>query len=139
MSNDFYLAVATVLPLLLLALIWDSHILDSIRSEDRLLKKVDAEHGVRFWTKPRVRRYMLFVATTIVAAVGLCIIELAGFVPNSLALRWILVLAVVLTLGTLLTRIWVDVSAATASRPPLPGEGRGVRPGTGGQDGQSLS
>ncbi len=118
---DFYVAVGTVLPLLLLALIWDSRALERLKTEERKLKKDGG--NVLFWVKPRVRRYMLFVATVIVAALGLCILELAGFVPNSLALRLILVLAVALTLGSLITRIWVDVIAATAEQqPPAAGD-----------------
>jgi hypothetical protein len=124
--TSFYVAVATVLPLLLLALIWDSHALENLKTRERRLKKDGGD--VLFWAKPRVRRYMLFVATVIVVALGLCVLELAGFVPNSLALRWILVLAVALTLGTLLTRIWVDVIAATAEKQP-PADEHGAQPG----------
>jgi hypothetical protein len=121
MSDDFYTTVATVLPVLLLALIWDSRSLENIRRQERKLRKVDPVNGVRFWTKRRFRLYTLFVATAIVIAVGLCILELGGAVPNRLPLRVFLMVAVVLTLATLVTRICVDVIAATAEQLPAPG------------------
>jgi hypothetical protein len=120
MPDDLYMTVATVLPVLLLALIWDSRSLENIRRQDRKLRKVDPVNGVLFWTKRRFRLYTLFVATVIVIAVGLCVLELGGAVPNRLPLRVFLVVAVLLTLATLITRIWVDVIAATAERLPAP-------------------
>ena len=118
MSDNFYLAVATVLPVLLLALIWNSQLLENIRRQDRKLRKADPVHGVLFWTKRRVRLYTLFVTMVIMIAIGLCILELGGTVPNRLPLRLFMIVAVALTLGTLTTRIWVDVIAATADGVP---------------------
>jgi hypothetical protein len=120
MSDDFYVTVATILPVLLLALIWDSRSLETVRQQERKLRKVDPVNGVRFWTKKRFRRYTLFVATVIVIALGLCVLELGGAIPNRLPLRVFLMVAVGLTLGTLVTRIWVDVIAATVERLPAP-------------------
>ena len=121
MSDDFYMTVATILPVLLLALIWDSGSLENIRRQERKLRRADPVNGVRFWTKRRFRLYSLFVATAIVIADGLCILELGGAVPNRLPLRVSLVVAVVLTLSTLVTRIWVDVLAATTEHVPAAG------------------
>jgi hypothetical protein len=122
MSDDFYVTVATILPVLLLALIWDSRSLENVRQQERKLRKDDAANGVLFWTKRRFRLYTLFVATVIVIALGLCIFELGGAIPNRLPLRVFLMAAVVLTLATLLTRIWVDVIAATVEPVPPPAE-----------------
>lgn len=59
LHENFYATLAQVLPLLLLAFIWDSGYRRKLGSED--------PHGsrsqMRFWTKPRVRAYMLFVAS----------------------------------------------------------------------------
>jgi hypothetical protein len=113
-SVDFYVTAATVLPVLLLALIWDSHALETLKVEDRQLRKNDPDNGVLFWTKPRVRVYTLFVATAIVLAVALCILRIAGAVPEGVPVRTFVLATVILTLGTVLTRIWVDVIAATS-------------------------
>ena len=120
MSDDFYVTVATILPVLLLALIWDSRSLENVRKQERKLRKVDAVNGVLFWTKRRFRLYTLFVATVIVIALGLCIFELGGAISNRLPLRVFLMAAVVLTLATLITRIWVDVIAATVEPAAAP-------------------
>jgi hypothetical protein len=120
MSDAFYMTVATVLPVLLLALIWDSRSLENVRRQERKLRKVDPVNGVRFWTKRRFRLYTLFVATVIMIALGLCILELGGAIPNRLPLRVSLMVAVGLTLATLGTRIWVDVIAATIEQVPAP-------------------
>ena len=71
MSDDFYMTVAAVLPVLLLALIWDSRSLENISRQERKLRKVDPVDGVLFWTKRRFRLYTLFVTAVIVIAVGL--------------------------------------------------------------------
>jgi hypothetical protein len=118
MSDDFYMTVATVLPVLLLALIWDSRLLENIGRQERQLRKADPVHGVLFWTKRRVRLYTLFVTAVIMIAIGLCILELGGVMPNRLPLRVFMVVAMALALGTLITRIWVDVIAATANDVP---------------------
>jgi hypothetical protein len=133
MSDDFYMTIATMLPVLLLALIWDSRAMENIRLQDRQLRKDDPVHGVWFWTKRRVRIYTLVVATVIVTAVGLSVLRISGVLSNTLPLRIFMLASVALTLGTLLTRIWVDVIAATAS-PPAPGD---VPPETVAQSGKA--
>jgi hypothetical protein len=141
MASDFYTTMAQVFPLLLLALIWDSSFLDRLRRQQRRLRRVDPE-GVWFWTKPRVRAFTLFVATLAVGLTGISLLELAGFIPNSLALRVVISCGLVLVLGALLTRIWIDVIAATAggagggpdggaSEPGHSGAGGGPGPGSG--------
>jgi hypothetical protein len=115
-ASDFYTTMAQVLPLLLLALIWDSSFLDRLRGQRRPLRRVDPS-GVLFWTKPRVRAYTLSVATVVIVLTGVCVLELAGFIPNSFALRVVMSCGLALVLGTLLTRVWYDVLAATSTPP----------------------
>lgn len=120
--TDFYTTMAQVLPLLLLALIWDSSFLDRLRGQRRLSHRVDPA-GVWFWTKPRVRVYTLTIAAVVIVSTGISILVLAHFIPDSFTLRLVLSCAVVLVLGTLLTRIYYDVIVATstvAEKPPLP-------------------
>ena len=105
--------MAQVLPLLLLALIWDSAYLDRLRGQSRRKRSEDPA-GVRFWTKPRVRAYTLFVAAVVVAGTAVTVFELGGMIPDSIGLRIALTFALVVVLGTLMARIYFDVMAATA-------------------------
>jgi hypothetical protein len=114
--SDYCTTMAQALPLLLLALIWDSSFLDRLRGQRRAPRRVDPS-GVLFWTKPRVRAYTLFVAVVVLASTGVSVFELAGLIPDTFALRLVLACLLVLVLGTLLTRIWYDVLAATRPDP----------------------
>jgi hypothetical protein len=111
--RDFYTTIAQVMPVLLLALMWDSGFLERLRGQSRPLRKVDPD-GVRWWTKPRVRAYALTITTVMISATGAASAVLAGLLPDSRALRAAITGATVLALATLLTRIWIDVIAATA-------------------------
>ena len=117
MASDYYTTTAQILPLLLLALIWDSSFLDRLRGQPRRPRRVDPS-GVLFWTKPRVRAYTLFVAVVVLGSTAVSIFELAGFIPDSFTLRVVLACLLGLVLATIMTRIWYDVIAATASAPP---------------------
>lgn len=122
-SGDFYDTVAQVFPLLLLALLWDSAFLERLRAQQRV-RGASGPGGVRFWTKPRVRVYMLFVAFVVTASIAVVVFVLAGVIPDTFTLRVVLSCALLVLLGTLLTRVYYDVIAATASRQP-PADGQG--------------
>ncbi|GGO81041.1 hypothetical protein [Nonomuraea cavernae] len=117
MPRDFYATVAQVLPVLLLAMLWESRFLEGLADRPRVSRRLDPVGGVRFWTRPRVRVYSLSVATIVMLDVGLCLLVLGGLVPDSVALRALVAAGLLLVLGTLLTRIWIDVIRATADRP----------------------
>lgn len=114
MTGNFYTSLAQVLPLLLLAFIWDSGFLVRLRRQRRLPRKDDPA-GVRFWTKPRVRVYTLLVTTVVIASTAVTVLVLAGLIPDSDALRAALSAGLLLVLLTLFTRITVDVLWATAA------------------------
>ncbi|MEU6366235.1 hypothetical protein ABZ876_10855 [Streptomyces sp. NPDC046931] len=124
MRRDFYATVAQVLPVLLLALVFESRHLERIGGQRRRLRREDPENGVRFWTKGRVRVYTLSVAVIVLGDVGLCVLVLAGSVPDSTPLRGFVVAGVILTLATLLFRISVDVVGATRELQTRTGSGR---------------
>jgi hypothetical protein len=111
--GDFYTTLAQVQPLLLLALIWDSSYLDRVRGQRRPKRSEDPS-GVRFWTKPRVRVYILFVASVVIVSTGIAVLVLGGMIPDGLALRVILTCSLAVPLAALLYRIWNDVVEATA-------------------------
>ncbi|MEO3744463.1 hypothetical protein [Plantactinospora sp. B5E13] len=119
MYRDFYTTLAQVLPVLLLALIWDSRYLDQVRRQQRPSRRVDPAGGY-FWTKPRVRAYSLTIASVIVVELAVVVFVLAGALPDSTVLRTVLVAGLVLSLGTLLFRVAVDVVDATRPEPPPP-------------------
>jgi hypothetical protein len=112
MFRDFYATVAQVMPVLLLALMWDSGFLHRLRDQPRLARRIDPD-GVRFWTKPRVRVYSLFVATVIVAATVAALLVLGGLLADSHTLRVCVSASVALALSTLLFRLAVDIVLAT--------------------------
>jgi hypothetical protein len=116
MHGDFYTTTAQVLPVLLLALIWDSAYLERLRGQRRLRRSEDPD-GVRFWTKPRVRAYTLFVAVVVLSSIGVTMLELSGLVPDSFGLRLALICALAITLATMITRIYFELMAATAPGP----------------------
>jgi hypothetical protein len=137
MTGNFYATLAQVLPLLLLALIWDSEYLIRLRGQRRPLRRSDPA-GVWFWTKPRVRAYTLTVAAVVIASTAVVVLVLAGLVPDSRPLRIALSTGVILVLATLLTHISIDIIQATAAsdatepqeelppQPAVPGPDPGV-------------
>lgn len=119
MNAGFYETLAQVLPVLLLALIWDSAYLQRLRRQQRPPRRLDPD-GVYFWTKPRVRAYTLTVTVVILASIAVTCLVLAGLVPDSYGLRVALTAGLLLLLATLLIRISADVIRATASEPASP-------------------
>jgi hypothetical protein len=117
MAGDFYATLAQVLPVLLLALMWDSAYLVRLRRQHRLPRRVDPA-GVWFWTKPRVRAYTLIVTGEAIASTAVTMLVLAGLIPDSRGLRIALSGGLVLLLITLLIRIGADVIRATAATGP---------------------
>jgi hypothetical protein len=70
MYRDFYATIAQVLPVLLLALMWDSAYLLRLRRQHRPHRRTDP-NGVWFWTKPRVRAYTLVVAAVVTSCTAI--------------------------------------------------------------------
>ncbi|WP_165964368.1 hypothetical protein [Actinomadura sp. KC216] len=114
--GEFYTTIAQVFPVLLLALLWDSQYLENLRVRPRPSRREDPVNGVWFWTKSRVRVYVITVSIVIVAGLGAAVSALAGILPDSAVLRFLLLGALLLTLVTLVVRIWAEVTHA--SRPP---------------------
>jgi hypothetical protein len=111
--RDFYSTMAQVLPVLLLALMWDSNYLQRLRRQPRAPRRDDPARGVIFWTKPRVRVYSLVLTAVIVAAVAVTFLVLADLTDDSVALRLALIGVLVLGLATLVVRIGGDVVSST--------------------------
>lgn len=118
MLRDYYATTAQVLPILLLALLWDSRFLDNVATESRSPRRLDPERGVLFWTRRRVRIYSLVVATAIMINIGICLLVLVGWVGDSPLLRGLVLAGTTLALGTLLTRAYVEIIKATGDLSP---------------------
>ncbi|MEU4508437.1 hypothetical protein AB0G05_02980 [Nonomuraea wenchangensis] len=102
--RDFYATVAQVLPVVLLALVWESKYFDGLSGQQR---------NARFWTLGRVRIYALTVAATIVGDLTLCLFVLAGTVPDSAWLRGVVIAGAVLALASLLFRTFATIITST--------------------------
>jgi hypothetical protein len=116
MFRDFYATAAQVLPVLMLAFVWESRFLDRLVRERRLSRRFDPD-GVVFWTKSRVRLYTMFVATAISAGTATAVLVLAGAVRDSVGVRAGVTGCVLLAVATLMFRITVDVTLATRQPP----------------------
>lgn len=119
MSRDFYSTAAQVLPVLLLALVWESRYLEKLPTEQRRTRHEDPENGVKFWTKARVRIYALTVVTATITALAICLLVLGGVIPNLEWLGFVTVAGLLFALGSLMYRIWYDIILATHL---IPGE-----------------
>jgi sterol desaturase/sphingolipid hydroxylase (fatty acid hydroxylase superfamily) len=116
---EFYTTVAQVLPVLLLALVWDSRYLERLRDELRPARRVDPAAGT-FWTKPRVRAYVIVIASLILAELCAALLVLAGAAGDSAVLRAGMLAGLAPVLATVGFRIAVDVLNATRPAPPPP-------------------
>ena len=113
MYRDFYATMAQVLPVVLLALVWESNYLERLRSQPRKLRRDDPVNGVWFWTKPRVRVFSLVVTGLLACAIAMSALVLAGILGDAAWLRGVATAVLVLALVTLLVRIGADVVNAT--------------------------
>jgi hypothetical protein len=111
--REFYTTTAQVLPVLMLAFLWESRFLIKLRTEVRPPKRVDRVSGVLFWSKTRVRYFLITVATTTVLGTATSVLTLSGILPDSVLLRTVVSGCVLLALGTLLTRVVIDITDAT--------------------------
>jgi hypothetical protein len=110
--RDFYATMAQVLPVLLLALVWDSDYLRRLQKQNRALRGSGTD-GVRFWTKSRVRVYTVLVTAVLIGSIAVALLVLAGALADTAWLRGVLVVGLVMALATLFVRISADVINAT--------------------------
>ncbi|HEU0089605.1 MAG TPA: hypothetical protein VFQ77_18500 [Pseudonocardiaceae bacterium] len=89
---------------------WLDAYLDHVASRDG--RRMDPA-GVWFWTKPRVRMYLLFVAAVLLAGIAVSLLVLAGALADAAGLRGVLMAGLLLALVTLLVRIGSDIVGAT--------------------------
>jgi len=109
-DRDFYATLAQVLPVLLLTIVWDRDWLTRLGARTR---RTASTPGVLFWTKPVVRWYSMLLTFILIAAIGACLLVLAGALDDAGWLRGVLVGAAGLALGTLAVRIAAGVLDAT--------------------------
>jgi hypothetical protein len=113
--TEFYATVAQIIPVLLLALLWESAYLDRLRAEPRPARGRGTSGY--FWTKPRIRAFILSVTTAVMLALFTDVLVLVGVVSDTPFVRGVVVAGLVIVMGTLFFRIWVDVVRATHPDP----------------------
>ena len=104
--NNYYESLAEVLPLLLLAFMWESHYLDrlpGISDENRKL-----------WKKPVVRVYVIFVSIFVLASIAVCVLVLSGYCPENSFTRIFVLCGTVILLVTMSFRLYYDITDATS-------------------------
>jgi len=101
---DFYATTAQVIPVLLLALIWESKYLDSLK---------DPTRTAWFWKKTQVRIWALFMSVAAVAGEVAALLVLADIVDPGDVPRWIAIVGLASLLGSLLVRLTTDILDAT--------------------------
>jgi drug/metabolite transporter (DMT)-like permease len=115
-TDDTLATLAQVYPVLLLALAWDSGFLERLSRQRRLTRRHDPQ-GVLFWTKRRVRWYTIAVFNLLILDIGIAVLTLADVVPRTPLTVPLLLAGLLLSLGTLMTRVTVDVLEATRTEP----------------------
>jgi hypothetical protein len=100
---DFYGTTAQVIPVLLLALVWESNYLSDVKGRTT----------ARFWTKPRVRAWALFMTAAALVGEAVAVLVLADVLGASDVTKVLGLLGVAVLLGSLAVRVAVDVLAAT--------------------------
>jgi hypothetical protein len=118
--RDYYATMAQVFPVLLLAFAAEGRYLDRLKREPRTRRRPDGSGDVRFWLKPRVRRFTFFVVGVIVVDIVLAVLVLADVVPESSFTRYFLLVGLALIVGTLAVRMCADVADATTEPAPPP-------------------
>lgn len=114
--RDFYSTMAQVFPVLMLALVWESSFLEQLRRHARPPRSLDHPSGVKFWTKPRVRIWIIGIVVAATAELSLSVLVLAGALPDTVALRAVVLAGLGVVLASLLTRAIVDTLDATRER-----------------------
>jgi hypothetical protein len=111
--RDFYTTAAQVLPVLILALVWETRYLERLRQQPRRLRRLHPDGDVWFWTKSRVRAYSITLSGLLVAGTAAAILVLAGALTDTAIMRAVISAAVGLALITLMIRVAGDVLEAT--------------------------
>ena len=109
---DFYGTTAQVIPVLLLALIWESGYLERLKKQDR--------SKYRFWRKPRVRVWGIFMALAALGAEAVMMLVLADVVERGTIPRWIGLVGLGVLIGSLVVRLITDVLDATDEAQAVP-------------------
>jgi hypothetical protein len=108
--RDLYATIAQVLPVIVLALIFDTRYFDRLGAEDDPAATV-AEHKI--WKLSVIRWYTPVVAFIILADTAFCLVVLTNLVTDATWTRWVAVAGAGVALGNLFGRIWIIVDRAT--------------------------
>jgi hypothetical protein len=104
---DYYATSAQVFPVRLLAIAWESRYLEKLKTRNT--------DGQKIWKKPVIRVYGITLCCWNVISLALCVGVLAGWPHDAVWLRVIVMIGLVTSAATLLTRIGIEIWDATTS------------------------
>jgi hypothetical protein len=116
---DFYGTMAQVIPVLLLALTWESGYLERLRKEDR------SDYPV--FKKPVVRWWGLLAIVAALVGESVMVLVLADVVGDGDVAKAFGLAGVAGLLGSMAVRLTSDIW--TATKPPAPARGRAEKDG----------
>lgn len=111
--SSVYEVIPHIVPIMLLALVFDSHILERVKRRQ--------PSDVRFWTKPRVRVLGMFVLVDsfVVEVVALLVLS-SHAIRRTPTIDYLVLAGTLALFGVLLSRIYWDIMDATDTRHDLP-------------------
>jgi hypothetical protein len=105
---DFYDTAAAVIPVLLLALVFDTKYFDEVK-----IDKTRANR--RVWTKTNVAMWSYFATGTALAALGVCLLIKASVICPCVVGKWLTIVGLAGLIGSLWMRIFVRSTSRQTS------------------------
>jgi hypothetical protein len=105
---EFYGTTAQVIPVLLLALTWETNYFDRLRTEDRSKKPVFTDCRVRWWS--------LFAVATALAGEATMVLVLADFLGSGAATKVLGVAGVAVLIASMTVRLFSEIWDATNTK-----------------------
>jgi hypothetical protein len=114
---DFYNTSAQVIPVLVLALAWESNYPQQLANEDRT---------TGFWKMKRVAAWSYFCTAAAVFAEAMCLLVVASIVDPGVIPKIVAFAGLTALIGSLLTRVFADIRRVSnwprrSRRVPPPG------------------
>src|SRR4051794_32009965 len=102
---EFYATTAQVIPVLLLALTWESNYLNRVKKEDRRNKRVFTKGVVRWWS--------IFAVTVALLGEAMMVLVLANVVSSGDGAKSLGVSGVGVLIGSMIVRVFSEIWDAT--------------------------
>jgi hypothetical protein len=103
---DFYGITAQVIPVLLLALMFDSKYLERVHKRER-------PGEIKFWQESRVRAWGLFMVSAALVGESVVVLVLVDWFPEGLVAKVLGVLGLAALIGSMFVRLFTVIIDAT--------------------------